>query len=296
MQPSGANKAGTEDSFLTPHVSFLQPVVGEEAGHPGARPRAAGGAIVLTPRAEDEVPRIRVLPHGRARELHVIDGGPVRTGDPLASQGDADGARSLEKGRDILGPRGLKTRLRQKEPVPSPSDIASDSSLARYVNLDVGEVAVAHHVGYGHLVPGVKLNLDPSDWSEQMEAARYRDEAQVSKGHADPAAAVAAHPERSHVVEEDRPEGGGSVGRDEQRSYELGRSSRGVDHEPTEEVVLGAEAVPLFSDRATPQVRGARDNNPGRLALGMAVDVADPQGRRRLRWRGGRPVRWSVGR
>src|SRR5438045_1786372 len=73
-----------DDALLPPDLTLAQFAVFEEAGELRARPGAARRAVIRLARAHHEVAAVCIRPMRRPEELHMIDQGAIRAGDPVA--------------------------------------------------------------------------------------------------------------------------------------------------------------------------------------------------------------------
>ena len=99
------------------------------------------------------------------------------------------------------------------------------------------------------------------------------DPSEMPQRHAEANRAVAAHPQRSDVVEEDHPRRTRRIDRFAQQGPDDHiRPARLIDHRRAKLVKPLLEDKPPLGHRTAPEIRSARDDNPRRLAPGVRVD------------------------
>ena len=163
----------------------------------------------------------------------------------------------------------------EKEPVAAPGDIAGEAAKAGYFDRNGSLVAITRHVGNRDTAVGMETCGDLADGGFDLVLAGL-DAAEIRErsNHAD--GAVAAHPEKAHVVEEDDRGGGVRLDRlKQQRSDDHLGAARLAHYSRAKAVVLRAKEMKALLHRARAKVRTAGNHDAGRLALGMRVDDLD---------------------
>ena len=187
---------------MPPGRAFFEIPVGREAREPGARPRAARGAVVGIPRAKHEVAAIVVFTRGIAEELDVVDLAAVAPRDALGRERSAKGAREFGEWGNVLEIERPVVRIHEEEPVAAPRDVALRAPVPADVDVDALAVAVRHDV----LDRYASLRAERAGHRADgcVEAVRpFGNAPQVLKGRDDSDGAVAAHAEVAGVVEVD---------------------------------------------------------------------------------------------
>ena len=165
----------------------------------------------------------------RPEQLDVVDQPAARPGDPVRLDRLPDAPRHVGQPIDVAELDRLAVVGHQEEPVPAPGDVTGHGAVSRHLDRHALAVAVARHVPHGHPAVGVERRGDGADRRLDAVGARA-DAAHVGERDDQPDGAVAAHPERADVVEEDDARGAGRVVRlAQQRADEHVRPARLVD-------------------------------------------------------------------
>ena len=168
------------------------------------------------------------------------------SGNPFARQRLSDSPCEISKALHVGERQLAPVFVDQKEPVPSPGDIARYPAVAFQGDRHIRARAVTRHIadgdGAGLMQPGVH---DAHGGVERMRAGLYP--AQVGKRRDKSDAAVTAHAQIAHVVEKNHAGRTVEVARRaKQCADQCIRTARFVHHGGAKAVVLGPKVRQLF--------------------------------------------------
>ena len=200
---------------------------------------------------------------------------------PTAFARDAFALQSFTHAPSEIGERfgtrqvqHLPVVLHQVKPVATPSDIASDRAMTRYIHRDALGVPPSRNVAHGHFARGQKLG---GYYANRRFNAVFtgRQFAKPSQRGDEPDGAVATHVQVADIVEEDDASSASGVrGWREQGAYHHVAPARFVHYRRAKVVVLLAELRHTFGQRAG-QFGSPFQYEPRGLAASMGIDNTD---------------------
>ena len=204
---------------------------------------------------------------------------PAPAANALLGERALDGERDRPQPLAVAGLHGLAGKLGQEEPIAAVGEVPDDAPDARHVDREVAGAAVRGNVLDGDHAVHAELRTNRARGRVEPHRARPDAPEVLERAH-DADRAVAAHPERSHVVEED--DTGDGAARDrrrEQRPDERVVAARLEDCAAPEWAESPVELLAAGLHGRGLKLGPPADHDARRLALGVRIDDLDRLGK-----------------